>query len=67
MSTLAQGVPLTHAIEAARKLAEGASFSHVGGLVAAEVLVGAIYAVLGYFGLRLMERESRVRATLERQ
>jgi ABC-2 type transport system permease protein len=67
MSTLAQGLPLTHAIEAARRLADGASFGRVVGLIAAEVLVGAIYAVLGYFGLRLMERESRVHATLERQ
>lgn len=66
MSTLAQGLPLTHAIEAARKLAEGASFTHVGGLVAAEVLIGAIYGVLGYLGLGIMERQSRVHATLER-
>jgi len=67
MSTLAQGLPLTHAIEAARRLADGASVGRVGGLIAAELLVGAVYAVLGYWGLRVMERESRVRATLERQ
>ena len=64
MSTTAQGLPLTHAIEAARKLADGASFSHVGGLVAAEALVGAVYGMLGYLGLGVMERQSRVHATL---
>jgi ABC-2 type transport system permease protein len=67
MSTLAQGLPLTHSIEAARRLADGQAFSRVGGLLAAEALIGGIFAVLGYVGLRVMERESRVHATLERQ
>ncbi len=66
MSTTAQGLPLTHAIEAARKLANGASFGSVGGLVAAEALIGGIYAFLGYWLLRVMERQSKVHATLER-
>jgi ABC-2 type transport system permease protein len=66
MSTLAQGLPLTHAIEAARRLADGASFGSVGGLLAAEALIAAIYAVLGYWGLRAMEYQSRIHATLER-
>jgi ABC-2 type transport system permease protein len=66
MSTTAQGLPLTHAIEAARRLADGASFGSVGGLIAAEALIGGIYAFLGYWLLRFMERQSRVHATLER-
>ena len=66
MSTMAQGMPLTHGIEAARKLADGASVSHVGGLVAAEALVGAIYALAGYGLIRLLEWQSRIHATLER-
>ena len=66
MSTLAQGLPLTHGIEAARKLADGASFGHVGGLVAAEALVGVLYALAGYGLIRLLERMSRIHATLER-
>jgi ABC-2 type transport system permease protein len=66
MSTMAQGVPLTHGIEAARKLANGASLSGgVWRLVAAEVLVGLLYAALGYSLIRLMEHVSRSRATLE--
>jgi ABC-2 type transport system permease protein len=66
MSTIAEGLPLTHGIEAARKLADGASFSHVGGLVAAEALIGAIYAVAGYAVIRTLEWQSRIHATLER-
>jgi ABC-2 type transport system permease protein len=66
MSTIAQGLPLTHGIEAARKLADGAAFSDVGGLVAAEALVGVLYGVIGYALIRFMERQSRVHATLER-
>jgi ABC-2 type transport system permease protein len=66
MSTVAQGLPLTHGIEAARKLVNGAAFSHVSGLVAAEALVGAIYALAGYGVIRFLEWQSRIHATLER-
>ena len=47
MSTIAQGLPLTHGIEAARRLADGASFASVGGLVAAEALVGLLWGSVG--------------------
>jgi ABC-2 type transport system permease protein len=66
MSTVAQGLPLTHAIEAARRLADGAPLAHVGGLVAVEALIGIVYGVVGYELIRFMERQSRVHATLER-
>lgn len=66
LSTTAQGVPLTHGIDAARKLADGASLTGgVWRLVAAEALIGALYATLGYGLIRLLERSSRQRATLE--
>jgi ABC-2 type transport system permease protein len=65
MSTMAQGIPLTHGIEAARKLADGTSLGDVRGLVAAEALIGLVYATVGYGFLRLMEGVSRRRATLE--
>ena len=65
MSTLAQGVPLTHGIEAARKLADGSSLGDVRRLVAAEAFIGLIYATVGYGCIRLMERVSRQRAALE--
>jgi ABC-2 type transport system permease protein len=66
MSTAAQGMPFTHAIAAARKLAAGASLGDVGGLVGAELLVGALYGLAGYGLLRWFEVLSRRYATLER-
>jgi ABC-2 type transport system permease protein len=66
MSTIAQGLPLTHGIEAARGLADGASFSSVADLVGAEALIGATYAFVGYSLIRGLEGLSRRRATLER-
>jgi ABC-2 type transport system permease protein len=65
MSFVSQGLPLTHGIEAARKLAVGHSFGSVAGLIGAEASIGAVYAVLGYSLLRFMEWESRRLATLE--
>src|SRR5205814_3543959 len=66
MSTAAQGMPFTHAIKAARELAAGAGLGDVGGLIGAELLVGAIYGVAGYALLRWFEVQSRRYATLER-
>ncbi len=66
MSTTAQGLPLTHGIEAARRLAAGGSLSDVGGLVGAELLVGCLYGFAGYALIRALEYQSRVHATLER-
>ena len=66
MSTAAQGMPFTHAIAAARKLAAGAGLGDVGGLLGAELLVGAIYGLAGYGVLRWFEVQSRRHATLER-
>lgn len=65
MSTISQAVPLTHGIEAARRLADGSSLSDVSGLVAAELAVGTLYAALGYAIVRFMEWQARTRATLE--
>jgi ABC-2 type transport system permease protein len=66
MSTAAQGMPFTHAIAAARKLATGTGLGDVAGLVGAELLVGAIYAIAGFALLRWFEVQSRRYATLER-
>jgi ABC-2 type transport system permease protein len=65
MSTLAQGLPLTHGIEAARRLANGTPLGDVSGLIAAEAGIGVVYAAAGYGLIRLMEGVSRRRATLE--
>jgi len=66
MQTIAEGLPFTHAIEAARRLAGGDGIGEVGGLLGAEVAIGAAYAAVGFALLRLLERESYRRATLER-
>jgi ABC-2 type transport system permease protein len=66
MQTVAQGLPLTHAIEAAREVVAGASFRSVAGLTGQELLVGACYGVAAYTLFRLFEAEARRRATLER-
>ena len=65
-SAISQGLPFTHAIEAARDLADGASFSSVAGLVGTEVLIGLAYAAVGYALLAFMEVQSRRHASLER-
>jgi ABC-2 type transport system permease protein len=63
---ISAGVPLTHGIAAARRLAAGDSFRSVLGLVGAEALIGLIYAAVGYSLIRSTETLSRRRATLER-
>jgi len=65
MSTIAQGLPVTHGAKAARELVAGSSFADVAGLIGAEALVGVIYASLGLAAIRLFEREARRGATLE--
>lgn len=66
MSTAAQGMPFTHAIEAARQVAAGASLGDVKGLLGAELLVGAVYGILGFMLLRWFEVLGRKHASLER-
>jgi ABC-2 type transport system permease protein len=66
LRAISDGLPFTHAIAAARKIADGASLGSVGGLVATELLVGVIYLALGYLLLRFMEASSRRHASLER-
>ena len=65
MAAIGRGLPLTHGIEASRRLADGAALGDVGGLVATEAAIGAVYAAVGYALLRFFEFESRRRATLE--
>lgn len=65
MSTLAQGLPVTHGANAARQLVAGAPVSHVIGLIGAEALVGAVYVVVGLSTISLFEVEARRGATLE--
>jgi ABC-2 type transport system permease protein len=66
MRTISDGLPFTHGIEAARRLADGETLGDVGGLVGAEAAIGVIYVAVGYGMLRSLEVLSRRNATLER-
>jgi ABC-2 type transport system permease protein len=66
MATIGSWLPLTHAIEAARLLADGSPVDAVGGLLARELGVGALYTAFGLGLLRLLEDDSRRRASLDR-
>lgn len=67
MAAVSHWLPLTHAIEAARALAGGSGLSSVAGLLWRELGLGALYGAAGLVALRLLEFESRRRATLEIQ
>jgi ABC-2 type transport system permease protein len=58
-------IPLTHGIQAGRKLGAGSSFADASHLLATEAVVGAAYLCLGVFMLRLLEYEGRRSAALE--
>ena len=62
---IATKLPMTHGIEAAREIADGASLGDVSDLVATEALIGAAYAVAAYALFRLFEDEGRRRGSLE--
>ena len=66
MAEVARVLPLTHAIEAGRDVAAGASIGSVGGLLGREVLIGLAYATAGFGLIRFFEQQSRRLATLER-
>ena len=65
LQTLAQGLPITHGAEAAREIVAGSSLTDVAGLLGAEALVGAVYAVCGLVLLRRFEVVARRNASLE--
>jgi len=58
-------LPLTRGIAAARLIIRGASLSEVAPLLIGEVVVGAIYALLGYSLFRWFELQAKRRGTLE--
>jgi len=65
MSTAAQGLPVTHAVEAGREVVAGGSLDSVAGLLATELAVGVAYLLLGLALLRHFEHVARHRATIE--
>jgi len=65
MEAIGRALPLTHGIEAARRIVAGASLGDVAGLVATEALIGVGYGVAAYALFRALEIEGRRRASLE--
>ena len=65
LSTLAQFIPVTHGVEAARGLVAGESLLDVAPLLGAELLVGLAYATVGLFFVRVFELKARRGASLE--
>jgi ABC-2 type transport system permease protein len=65
MQQVSRVIPLTHGIEAAREIADGATLADVSDLVWTELGIGAAYAALGYALFKLFESEGRRRASLE--
>lgn len=59
LQVVAYSLPLTRGVLAAREAVAGAAFGQVAGLLAGELLVGAIYAGLGYALFRLLEGWAR--------
>lgn len=59
MAETARWLPLTHGIEAARELADGASLGDVSGLVWRELAIGAAYVALGLVMVRAFEYWAR--------
>jgi ABC-2 type transport system permease protein len=59
LQAVAYALPLTRGVQAAREAVAGAGLDQVAGLMAGELLVGAIYAALGYFLFRLLESWAR--------
>ena len=62
MDAIGACLPFTHAIEAARELADGVPFADVTGLVLTELGIGTIYFVAGYaIAARARAREPTLR------
>ena len=66
MHVTAEGLPLTHAIAAARRVADGASLGSVGTSIAVEAALGIGYLAVGLVLLRVFEEQGRRQGTLER-
>lgn len=62
---IAQYIPLTHGIAAARELADGSRLGNLGSELGTELAIGAVYTALGVVILLWLEWESKRSATLE--
>ena len=65
LAGIGRWLPLTHGIEATRRLAAGVRLADVSGLIGREAAIGLGYAAAGFALVRLFEWESRRRASLD--
>jgi ABC-2 type transport system permease protein len=65
MQAVGERLPITHGIEAARRVVDGESLGSVSGLVWTEIAIGAAYAAAAFGLFRYFEADSRRRATLD--
>ncbi len=65
MRAISYALPLTRSVAAARLAVAGAGMDAVGPLLAQEIGLGAVYALLGYAVFRIFETQSRRLGTLE--
>jgi ABC-2 type transport system permease protein len=65
LAAIGRSLPLTHGIQAARGIADGAALGDVSRLVVVEALIGLAYGAVAYGLFRLFEAEGRRRASLE--
>lgn len=65
MAAIGEGLPLTHAAEAARRLTAGRGYGAALGPLTVELLVGVGWAILAAVLLKIFEMESRRRASLD--
>ncbi len=65
MQAISTGVPLMRGIRSARLLVHGASLAEVGPLLAGELAVGPVYALVGFALFSWFEAQARRRGTLE--
>jgi ABC-2 type transport system permease protein len=65
MQSISWALPLTRGIAAARRIIDGGPLVEVLPLLAGEVVVGVVYALLGYLLFRWFEFQAKRRGTLE--
>ncbi len=67
MRPVSSWLPLTHAVQAARRVAAGEPFASVSPLLLREAGLAVLFLAIGVLILMVFERESRRSASLERQ
>ena len=65
LADVGRAMPLTHGIEAARRIADGGSLHAIRGQILYDLGLGIVWAAVATLLLKLFEAESRRRATLD--